>query len=223
MASPKQPHLLFEPTVGSFVKNRIARKHPVRTGCVPLRLGQYSRRRSGLSNGKVPSMDEPSKAHQPPGSRAALPPWMPLALLWAERLVFFVVGVLLFISALALAVRSVQVLGQLFSGTIPDTVSVTAEFLDMVLLILMIVEIAYTVSLSLRGAMLRAQPFLIVGLIAVIRRVLVLTVQEVRDRGAFVGGGLVSRPNIELAVLAFVVMVFVLAIYLLKNKEPMHE
>ncbi len=169
-------------------------------------------------------MDEPSTGeHELSGKAAALPPWMPLALLWAERLVFFVVGVLLFISALVLAFRSIQVLGQLFNGTVSDTVSFTAEFLDMVLLILMIVEIAYTVSLSLRGAMLRAQPFLIVGLIAVIRRVLVLTVQEVRDRGTPVAGGLISRPNIELAVLALVVMVFVLAIYLLRNKEPLHE
>ena len=169
-------------------------------------------------------MDEPSKApNEFGGSRAALPKWMPLSLLWAERLVFFVVGVLLFVAALALAVRSVQILGPLFSGSVPGPVSTTADFLDMVLLILMIVEIAYTVSLSLRGAMLRAQPFLIVGLIAVIRRVLVLTVQEVRDRGAVVGGGLISRPNIELAVLAFVVMVFVFAIYLLRNKEPLHE
>ncbi|MBV8728065.1 MAG: hypothetical protein JO233_09775 [Candidatus Eremiobacteraeota bacterium] len=179
-------------------------------------------------------MDELSKVeHEISGSRAALPSWMPLSLLWAERLVFFVVGVLLFVAALALAGRSIQILANLFStsvpntvavpGSVPTTVSYTAEFLDMVLLILMIVEIAYTVSLSLRGAMLRAQPFLIVGLIAVIRRVLVLTVQEVRDRGTLVGGGLISRPNIELAALALVVMVFVVAIYLLRNREPLHE
>ena len=168
-------------------------------------------------------MDEPSKAeHEFANTPAALPRWMPLSLLWAERLVFFVVGVLLFLAALALAIRSIQVLAHLFGGSVADTVSATAEFLDIVLLILMIVEIAYTVSLSLRGAMLRAQPFLIVGLIAVIRRVLVLTVQEVRDRGTLVGG-LLSRPNIELAVLALVVMVFVIAIYLLRNKEPLHE
>jgi uncharacterized membrane protein (DUF373 family) len=169
-------------------------------------------------------MDESSKVeHELPAPRAPLPRWMPLALLWAERLVFFVVGVLLFLAALALAGRSVQVLIQLFNGSVTDTVSSTAQFLDMVLLILMIVEIAYTVSLSLRGAMLRAQPFLIVGLIAVIRRVLVLTVQEVRDRGTLIAGGYISRPNIELAVLAAVVMVFVIAIYLLRNKEPLHE
>jgi len=168
-------------------------------------------------------MDEPSKVpHELSGSRAALPQWMPLALLWAERLVFFIVGVLLFVAALALAARSIQILVDLFRGDL-NPVMVTADFLDTVLLILMIVEIAYTVSLSLRGAMLRAQPFLIVGLIAVIRRVLVLTVQEVRDRGAMVGGGLISRPNIELAVLALVVMVFVVAIYLLRNREPMNE
>jgi len=167
-------------------------------------------------------MEEGKSTHDLSPARAQLPRWMPLALLWAERAVFFVVGVLLFLAALALAGRSLQLLAGLLSGSVSDTVSSTAQFLDMILLILMIVEIAYTVSLSLRGAMLRAQPFLIVGLIAVIRRVLVLTVQEVRDRGAATGPW-VSRPNIELGALALVVMVFVVAIYLLRNHEPMHE
>jgi len=151
-----------------------------------------------------------------PASRAGLPAWMPLALLWAEQLVFFTVGALLFIWAFGLAFRSLQVLAGLLSGSVGDTVSLTAQFLDIVLLILMIVEIAYTVSLSLRGAMLRADPFLLVGLIAVIRRILVLTVREVRDRGAT--GGWITQATSDLAVLTLVVMGFVFAIYLLRSR-----
>jgi uncharacterized membrane protein (DUF373 family) len=44
--------------------------------------------------------------------------------------------------------------------------------LDRVLLVLILVEIVYTVVLSLRAHRLVAQPFIVVGLIAVIRRIL---------------------------------------------------
>lgn len=167
-------------------------------------------------------MDEPRTGeHGHPAGRPTLPAWMPLALLWAERIIFFAVGVLLFVCALALAFRGVQVLGGLLSGSAADTVALTAQFLDIVLLILMIVEIAYTVSLSLRGAVLSAHPFLIVGLIAVIRRVLVLTVREVGNRSTT--DTWISRPTIELVVLALVVMVFVFAIYLLRSRDSASE
>jgi Phosphate-starvation-inducible E family len=160
--------------------------------------------------------DDPTQAHAHPVPRTSLPGWMPVSLVWAERIVFFAVGVLLFVCALALAFRGVQVLFGLLAGSVGDTVALTAQFLDIVLLILMIVEIAYTVSLSLRGAILSAHPFLIVGLIAVIRRVLVLTVREVGSRTS--SDGWISRPTVELVVLAFVVMVFVFAIYLLGKR-----
>jgi uncharacterized membrane protein (DUF373 family) len=46
------------------------------------------------------------------------------------------------------------------------------HLLDQVLLVLILVEIVYTVVLSLREHRLDAQPFIVVGLIAVIRRIL---------------------------------------------------
>jgi uncharacterized membrane protein (DUF373 family) len=49
-----------------------------------------------------------------------------------------------------------------------------ALLLDQVLLVLILVEIVHTVVLSLRSHRLAAQPFIVVGLVAVIRRILVL-------------------------------------------------
>jgi uncharacterized membrane protein (DUF373 family) len=49
-----------------------------------------------------------------------------------------------------------------------------STLLDQVLLVLILVEIVYTVVLSLRAHRLAAQPFIVVGLVAVIRRILVL-------------------------------------------------
>jgi len=48
------------------------------------------------------------------------------------------------------------------------------DLLDHVLLVLILVEIVYTVVLSLRAHRLVAQPFIVVGLIAVIRKILVV-------------------------------------------------
>lgn len=53
------------------------------------------------------------------------------------------------------------------------TISAAApNLLDHLLLVLILVEIVYTVVLSLRQHRLVAQPFIVVGLIAVIRRIL---------------------------------------------------
>lgn len=71
--------------------------------------------------------------------------------------------------------------------------------LDRVLLVLILVEIVHTVVLSLRAHRLVAQPFIVVGLIAVIREILV-----VLTPGSHTG---VSTS--ELALLIGMVAVFV--------------
>ncbi len=133
------------------------------------------------------------------------------ALVWAERVVFFAIGALLFLAALALLKTSVGVLFFMFAGGADTPIVYASEFLDAVLLVLMIVELAYTVILSLRGSVLQAEPFLIVGLIAVIRRILVITVGEPGQHGGNVG-----QTIQELAILTGVVIVFVGAIVLLR-------
>jgi uncharacterized membrane protein (DUF373 family) len=69
--------------------------------------------------------------------------------------------------------------------------------LDQVLLVLILVEIVHTVVLSLRSHRLAAQPFIVVGLVAVIRRILVL----LSTYG--------PADNTELALLIAMVVVFV--------------
>jgi uncharacterized membrane protein (DUF373 family)/uncharacterized protein (DUF1330 family) len=70
--------------------------------------------------------------------------------------------------------------------------------LDRVLLVLILVEIVYTVVLSLRAHRLVAQPFIVIGLIAVVRRILsVLT------------PGSAAVSTAELALLIAMVAVFI--------------
>ena len=54
---------------------------------------------------------------------------------------------------------------------------------DRLLFVLMIVEILHTVRVSFQSGTLVAQPFLIVGLIASIRRVLVITLETTQASG----------------------------------------
>ena len=139
------------------------------------------------------------------------------ALMWTERLVFFFIGTLLFIAALALLVRSAVTLYTLIVSPTASTMTVGSDFLDLILLVLMVVELAYTVVLSLRGTVLVAEPFLLVGLIAVIRRILVITVGEVggADSGRT---GLNLASEVELGVLTGVVIAFVLSIVILRSR-----
>ena len=122
---------------------------------------------------------------------------------WAERSILVLVGCALFGVAAAFIFRTLLTMPQLFdpnSAVLP----VATVALNDILLVLMVVELVYTVTLSLRGIMLSAEPFLIVGMIATIRRMLVITIGEGSARG--------TTGN-ELLTLTAVLAVFVASIF----------
>src|SRR5439155_23597777 len=82
-----------------------------------------------------------------------------------------------------------------------------ATLLDRLLLILMVVEILYTVQVSLREHTLVPEPFLTVGLIAAVRRILVTTAEFARMIEQ--GGELFRNAMIELSVLTVMVVALV--------------
>ena len=55
--------------------------------------------------------------------------------------------------------------------------AVLLRVLDQLLVVLMLVEILHTVRISIRSHILVTEPFLVVGLIASIRRILVITLE----------------------------------------------
>ncbi len=94
------------------------------------------------------------------------------------------------------------------------------EVVDRLLFLLMIVEILHTVRVSMRSGRLTSEPFLIVGLIATIRRVLVITLQSSETmHGPMTPEKreLFQASMIELGVLAGLILVMVISIYLLKR------
>ena len=99
------------------------------------------------------------------------------ALEHAQDFVTVTVGVVLIGLAAILVVDGLATFFHAAGRSVP---SAATALLDQVLLVLILVEIVHTVVLSLRAHRLAAQPFIIVGLVAVIRRILFVLSSEVR-------------------------------------------
>jgi uncharacterized membrane protein (DUF373 family) len=107
------------------------------------------------------------------------------ALEHAQDFVTVAVGVVLIVLAATLIISGVI---SFFADAVHHSVSYAAiNLLDRVLLVLILVEIVHTVVLSLRAHRLVAQPFIIVGLVAVIRRILFLLSNQATISSAELG------------------------------------
>ena len=141
----------------------------------------------------------------------------------AELGIYAILAVLLIATALA-AIASA---GKLLAGGLGDwkTGEQIPRVLNELLVVLMAVEILNTVRISIRSHMLVIEPFLVVGLIASIRRILVITLEAaaLTKEGRWVSDGAQSvfrASMVELGLLGAVVLVLVFAITLLRRYAP---
>jgi uncharacterized membrane protein (DUF373 family) len=99
--------------------------------------------------------------------------------------------------------------------------------MDHLLFVLMLVEILHTVNVSIRSGSLNAEPFLVVGLIASIRRVLVITLESSNakngDAGDAGSSALFHDSMVELGVLGLLILVMVMSIFLLRRAREETE
>lgn len=99
--------------------------------------------------------------------------WSRVSTAWTEHaqdVVSAGVAIILIVLAATILIAAVV---NFFHEIHPKGLTLAAtDLLDQVLLVLIVVEIVHTVILSLRAHALAAQPFLVVGLVAVIRKVL---------------------------------------------------
>jgi uncharacterized membrane protein (DUF373 family) len=138
------------------------------------------------------------------------------AFTWVEDIVYVGLGVLLSVSALVLLIAStVSFSTDLVHGALPTAI---VGLLDRLLLTLMIVELLYTVQVSFREHALVPEPFLIVGLVAAVRRILVVTAELTGVEGRTDDAFRVSM--IELGVLAAMILVLVLSLVMLRSRHP---
>jgi uncharacterized membrane protein (DUF373 family) len=127
------------------------------------------------------------------------------ALSLVEDAIYVGLGILLSLFALTLLVKGFANFVDVVSGHAGSAQYVS--LLDQILLVLLVVELLYTVQVSFRDRGLVTEPFLVVALISVIRRVLVLTAQipELAQAGA---DGF-RHAVMELALLALMIVVLV--------------
>ncbi|MDB6023313.1 MAG: hypothetical protein JWQ04_3170 [Pedosphaera sp.] len=109
----------------------------------------------------------------PSGTDVAPRDWIARGFTAVEDVVYIGLGLLLGVSAIVLLISGViSFVKELAAGTFANS---AVGLLDQILQILLFVELLYTVQVSFRTHSLLPEPFLLVGLIAAIRRVLVLT------------------------------------------------
>ena len=100
------------------------------------------------------------------------------------------------------------------------------QVLDQLLIVLVLVEILHTVRISIRSKEIIIEPFLIVGLIASVRRVLVITMQAAKltedAHNSTATTATFQNSMIELGLLGFLVLMFVISIHLLRRGGHEH-
>jgi uncharacterized membrane protein (DUF373 family) len=130
-----------------------------------------------------------------------------------EDLVYVGLGLLLTIAALTLLVIALKsMVAALWNRALGGQI---VNFLDQILLILLVIELLYTVQVSFRERGLIAEPFLVVALIAVIRRILVLTAEVPKLPEA--GEVVFRHAMLELGVLTVMVLVLVGSLIMLQR------
>jgi uncharacterized membrane protein len=141
------------------------------------------------------------------------------AFLAVEHGAYIALGLLLAAAALiALAGAAATLVGGLSDWTSTRTIFLT---IDRLLFVLMLVEILHTVRASMRDGVLTSEPFLVVGLIATIRRVLLITLKSSETTNDNTLSDMAERvfraSMLELGVLAALILVMVVSIRLLRR------
>jgi hypothetical protein len=136
-----------------------------------------------------------------------------------EHGIYAVLGIVLALTALLTLADTIRELwSAIVTWSMTDTILV---IVDRLLVVLMLAEILHTVRVSLSSGVLSCEPFLIVGLIASIRRVLVITLESAQADPTQGPENSLSAAfqssMIELGVLAGLILIMVVSIYLMRR------
>jgi hypothetical protein len=131
----------------------------------------------------------------------------------SESVVLVLIGVALVLVAVLLLYSSMYDLSEAVRHGPGEIEHKAIEILNTVLLVMMTMEIVYTVAISLESHTLNAEPFLIIGVIAGIRRMLVITATSTEQE---THPELFHNMLVELGLLAATVVALAGAIWILR-------
>jgi uncharacterized membrane protein (DUF373 family) len=138
-----------------------------------------------------------------------------LAFETSERWITIGIGAILIFATLLLLTGSIAEVWQGLKQW-PDTDAIFL-IVDKLLFVLMLVEILHTVRASIDAKRLAVEPFLIVGLIATVRRMLIVTVES--STSASFPKEPFEHVVIELGVLGGLTLILIVSIYLARHSR----
>lgn len=142
------------------------------------------------------------------------PPALDRPFLWAERVVYGGVAVLLVVGALAVLVDGVSTLVQELGKDIPHAVE---DMLDRLLLVFILIELLSAIRTTLAERRLVAEPFLLVGMIATIKEIVVIGIGAREALGK--KGDEFTHSMQAIGVLTFLLLGLAIAGFLVRRKE----
>jgi uncharacterized membrane protein (DUF373 family) len=135
-------------------------------------------------------------------------------LVLVEDVIYVSIAALLACAALVMTVRSADALLDSSTKSGPD---VMLEVLDGLLLVFIFVELLYAVRTTLKERQIVAEPFLIAGILASIKEIVVLSVKAANE---YIGKGPeFARAMVEVGVLGGLILVLTVSAVLLRKKE----
>jgi uncharacterized membrane protein (DUF373 family) len=141
--------------------------------------------------------------------------WLSQAFNLVEDAIYVGLGILLACVAGTLLVTEIILFSEyILAGNLSENI---VSLLDRILLIIIFAEVLYTVQISFRQHVLQPGPFLVVGLIAVTRRILILTAELpklIKEDSA-----LFQNSMIELALLTMLVVALVICIHFIRPRD----
>jgi hypothetical protein len=133
-----------------------------------------------------------------------------------EEALYIIVGLALLTAAVLLVVGTVTgLIGSIRARQ--GAVNIGIVLLDRILLMLIVAELMHTLRFVVLRGKIVVEPFLFVGLIAVVRRVLIVTAELERQAP---GGRALTNQLLELGLLGFLALALAVAIYLVRRSGP---
>lgn len=145
-----------------------------------------------------------------------------LLVLGFEPVIYGVAFLLLVVSAVLVVIGSIAGVAESVLRRV-DALDGGVLVLDRVLLVLIVAELAYTLRTVLQYRQIAAEPFLLIGLIAAVRRILIVTAAfEQSPSGEDLNRLLYELGALSLLVLAVAVAIFMLR-YSVRYKPPQRD
>jgi uncharacterized membrane protein (DUF373 family) len=135
------------------------------------------------------------------------------AFMWAEQVIYGVAALALVAGALALLADAIV---GFVDSVGDDVVAAATDLLSILLLVFVFVELLGAVRVTMRERRLIAEPFLLVGIIASIKEIVVVAGAE---RPEDEGWQEFGEAMIEIGVLALVILILAISSLLLRRRE----